>query len=145
MTLRNAYRPIRRRSSSPSSWALDGTNRLQALAFVLLYIGGIVVIPSAHKAAVCLDSARKASHGYTATCNTFTEVASVSSCGQAQHHNPSTCPICQLVSTPQIVGEGTMQLASWRVVLANVCVAADVYGEPVRADSHRARGPPLTS
>ncbi len=144
-TVRNIRRQIRRRLPFVLPRGMGGASGIEALALVLLYVGGIILVPAAHKATVSCGCSEQALQAYTLARNARAEVVVAPSTDQAQHHDPLTCPICQLASTSQIVGHSLMPLASWHVVVANVCVTERVYRWSVQANAHRPRGPPVTA
>jgi hypothetical protein len=119
--------------------------RLEAIALLLLYVGGIVVVPGVHKATIrgsCFSHAPQAS---VVTDNAPVEVAVTPPAGESPDHDPLTCPICQLAAAPQIAGNSTPPLTAWHVIVTTVPVTARAYHERLQSDPHRARGPPSPS
>ena len=116
--------------------------RLEALALLLLYVAGIVVVPAVHKATVCHSAAICPTQFQALTDDARTTPAVVPAAGETPDHDPLTCPICQLAATPQVVWDAPPSLSVRHVAASGVPVTACAYQERLRFDPHRPRGPP---
>ena len=119
--------------------------RLESFALLLLYVGGIVVMPGIHTATVHRSCTSHTPQASVASDNAPLKMAVASPTGEAPDHDPLTCPICQLAATPQITGNSILPLTAWHVTVSSVPVTVRAYQERLQSDPYRARGPPLSS
>lgn len=122
-----------------------GASGIETIALILLYVGGFIVSPVIHKAAVCCECSHEMSQATRPTRNGPTEIVAEPSDVHQCNHNPLTCSICQLASVTQIVGHSHVPPASQHVVVADVRATSCLYEGLLGIDAHRARGPPLIS
>ncbi len=132
---------------APFAWARVRRDacRLEAFALFLLYVGGIIVVPGVHKAAIRGSCSSRTPHASAVTDNAPGGAAVAPPAGEAPDHDPLTCPICQLAAAPQIAGNSLLPLSARPVAVTRVPVTARADQERLQSDPHRARGPPLPS
>ena len=119
--------------------------RLEAIALLLLYVGGIVVVPGVHKATIRGSCSSHAPQASVVTDNAPVEVAVAFPTAEVPDHDPLTCPICQLAATPQIAGNSILPLTAWHITVSGVPVTVRACQKRLQSDPYRARGPPLPS
>jgi hypothetical protein len=144
MMFRRICTGIRRKGSLPGHQG-GGVNRIQAVFLILLYAAGIVVFPGAHKATVHCNCSSEVAQSSVSTCSGFEKNSVVLAGNVLPHHDPATCPICQLASAPQIAGQSQIIFTSWLIPAGTVSDAERLHPEQFDYDAYLARGPPLIS